>query len=183
MSYLVKFIPIIFLLNFSFTELVYAKKDSKPVYKSKQLQVSLSPRKPEQMAAFYEGRGFSKEMINLLKQQCFITVGIHNKSNDIIWHDLSNWTFQTAGKTINDYERSHWKQLWKKMKIPMAHQSTFRWTLLPPELDFRPNEHEGGNIIFPYTETEILLTAEFRTKSDKTGKPIKITINNIFCAK
>lgn len=152
-------------------------------FNSPQLKISLTPRTPEQIGAFYEGRGFSKAMINILKQQCFLTVIIKNKSRNILWHDLSNWNFTSSNKNILRYNRAYWKNKWQKMHIPLAHQSTFRWTLLPESLDFRSNEAEGGNIILPYTNTPVTLRAVFKAKADNSGKPVNIKINNIRCAK
>jgi len=162
---------------------IQAKTKDKYEYSSNSLRVRLSPKVPQNIAAFYEGRGFSKPMIDTLKQQCFITIGIHNKSNDIIWLKASNWVFSTKAGNIKRRDRAYWKSVWKKMSIPLAHQSTFRWTLLPEELDFRSGEHEGGNIILPYTEQPFTLTAEFKTKADKSGELIKVIINDIRCVR
>ena len=171
------FITSIFMLS----QPVQAKQNNRYQYKGNQIKISLSPRAPEQIAAFYEGRGFKKEMVNKLKQQCFITIGIHNKSKDILWHDASKWTFTSKTGNIQRLDRTYWKSVWKEMYIPLAHQSTFRWTLLPEELDFRSNEGEGGNIILPYSTKPFTLKAEFKTKADKSGKPIKVRIDGIQC--
>lgn len=158
------------------------KTKNKAQYTDKQIRISFSARTPEQIAAFYEGRGFSKAMVTKLKQQCFITVGIHNKSRHVIWLDLSNWIFANNNSAFKRLNRAHWKSVWKKMNIPLAHQSTFRWTLLPEKLDFRSNEHEGGNIILPFSDKPFTLRAHFKTKADKSGKPVIIQINNLQCA-
>lgn len=150
-------------------------------FKSKQISVRLSPRTPQQIAAFYEGRGFSKKMIDKLTPLCFITVGIHNKTNDILWHNLNNWQYSNSDGEFKAFNRAYWKQTWKKMNIPQAHQSTFRWTLLPESLDFRANEHEGGNIILPYFNKAFSLKARFKTQKNRQGKPVDITIENIQC--
>ncbi len=151
-------------------------------YSDTQIKIRFSPRTPQQIAAFYEGRGFSKAMVNILKQQCFITIGIRNKSQHIIWLDLEDWTFTNNNGQLKRLNRAHWLSVWQKMKIPLAHQSTFRWTLLPEKLDFRANEAEGGNIILPFSSKPFSLQACFKTKADKSGKPIIIRLNNIQCA-
>jgi len=63
-----------------------------------ELEIKFKSRTPNQMASFYEARGFPKAMRDILKQQCFITVGILNKSQTKIWLDLSSWQFSIAGK-------------------------------------------------------------------------------------
>ncbi len=162
---------------------VQAKTKNKTQYNNKQIRISFLSRTPEQIGAFYEGRGFSKAMVNKLKQQCFITVGIHNKSRQVIWLDLANWTFTNSEGEFKRTTRAHWKAVWQKMAIPLAHQSTFRWTLLPEKLDFRANEHEGGNIILPFLNKPFTLQAHFKTKTDKSGEAFSIQINNLKCAR
>jgi len=142
-----------------------------PTYEDKHIQLRLFPRTTEQMAAFFEARGFPAAMRAELESYCFITAVIKNKSNTVIWLDLNKWQFTSALfsplKKIQRIPRSQWPPLWEKMKIPMASQSTFRWTLLPEQLDFQPDESEGGNIILKKPKTPFTLTARFVV--DETG--------------
>ena len=67
------------------------------------------------------------------------------------------------------------------MNIPMAHQSTFRWTLLPELLDFHPREKEGGNIIISRLGKPFSISARFDTGKERQGKPITMNFNNLTC--
>ena len=154
-----------------------------PQYDSPELAVGLMPRTPQQIAAFYEARGFNKPMIEKLKQQCFITVWVHNKSSQVIWLDMAQWRFSNTDGVVTRFDRYYWKTVWSEMQIPLAHQSTFRWTLLPETLNFQPDEREGGNIILPRDDKPIQIQASFPTRADKSGTPIKVNFNNIQCAK
>lgn len=147
-----------------------------------EMEVDFTPRTANQMGSFYEARGFPKEMRDVLKQQCFITVGIHNTSNKKIWLDMSNWKFTAGGKPIKREHRDYWKQRWQNMGMPLSKQSTFRWTLIPETLDYLPGEHEGGNILLPFSDKPIGITATFATGEDKKGKKIVITTDKLFCA-
>jgi hypothetical protein len=147
-----------------------------------ELEIEFTPRTPNQMGSFYEGRGFPDNMLNVIKQQCYITVGITNKSNQKIWLDLVNWEFTAAGKSLKREHRDYWKQRWNDMAIPLSKQSTFRWTLLPEALDFFPGERQGGNILLPFTREPISLKATFATGENKQGKQIIIFTNKLFCA-
>lgn len=151
-------------------------------YRSDRLVVSLDPRTPEQIAAFYEARGFARPMIELLAGQCYLTVFIHNRSREVIWLDLAQWRFSDAQGEIIRRDRAYWLQRWEAMAIPQAHRSTFRWTLLPERLDFRPDEREGGNIILPRTGRPITVSARFDTGADRGGAPIDIRFENVRCA-
>jgi len=146
------------------------------------LQIKFRPRSPEQMGSFYEARGFPKPMVEILKQQCFITVGIHNTSQKKIWLELNNWHFSVDGKPIERINRDAWKQRWQAMGVPLQNQSTFRWTLIPEDLDYLPGEKEGGNIILPFTKQPITVEASFATGDDKNGPVINIRYDMLYCA-
>ena len=152
------------------------------IVKTTDLEIDFTPRTANQMGSFYEARGFPKEMRDVLKQQCFITVGILNTSNTKIWLDLSNWKFSAAGKPIYRDHRDVWKKRWQDMGMPLNKQSTFRWTLIPEALDYLPGEHEGGNIVLPFTDKTISITATFATGENKQGKKITISTDKLFCA-
>lgn len=150
-------------------------------YSSAQLIVALDPRTPEQIAAFYEARGFGRPMIELLSTQCYITVFIHNTGQDIVWLDLAQWHFSDAQGDLARRNRGYWQLRWQDMDIPMAHQATFRWTLLPERLDFRPDEREGGNIILPRSGRPLTVRARFDTGADRSGAPIHVRFDNVQC--
>ena len=149
---------------------------------SPQLHIRLEPRTPQQMAAFYEARGFDRAMIDVLRTQCYITVLIENRSQDILWLDLAQWRFANADGEVSRPDRNSWKERWQTMDIPLAHQSTFRWTLLPERLDFRPGEREGGNIVLPRLGKPLRIDARFERGKDRDGQPIDLTVDAVFCA-
>jgi len=146
------------------------------------VRIDFRPRTPDQTGSFYEARGFPKAMTELLTQQCFITVVIHNTSDDILWLELANWRFSNNGKALVREHRDTWKQRWNEMGMPLRSQSTFRWTLLPETLDYLPDEAEGGNIVLPRVEGPITLDARFATGADKQGPVINIHAGELYCA-
>jgi hypothetical protein len=156
--------------------------DDKPTYESDQLLINLSPRTPQQIAAFYEGRKFGEAMIEVLREQCFITVFIKNKTRDILWLDLDHWQFYNADGPITRHDRAYWKARWQQMHIPLAHQSTFRWTLLPEQLNYLPDEREGGNIVLPRDTRPFTIEARFDTGPERGGQPIHVTLDKLQCA-
>lgn len=155
--------------------------DTRATFENKKIKVRVATNAPQPISAFYEGRGFQKNMIDVLKQQCFVSVFIRNKSDDFIWLDLSQWQFSHVAGKIKRLDRHYWRERWKKMNIPMAHQSTFRWTLLPEQLNFYPREKEGGNIILPRPGKPFNIVARFDTGKNRTGKPILVKFDNITC--
>ncbi len=152
------------------------------VLKKAAVEIELTPRSPDQMGSFYEARGFPENVREVLGKQCFITVGIHNTSNEKLWFDLSNWQFSVDGKPLKRHHRDYWLRLWQDMKLPMGKQSTFRWTLIPEQLDYLPGEDEGGNIILPFTDKMITLRAKFLTGDNGQGEPVIIEYDRLYCA-
>ena len=151
------------------------------VFENDFLKLTVTPRTAQQMAAFYEGRGFPAEAIKLTRTACFFTIGIHNKSRDIIWLETANWQFQTASGPLKRITRDEWQQRWQQIGLALPYQSTFRWTLLPAELDFQPDEHEGGNITLSRTDKPFNLHASFATGKDKQKPRIDVRIANLRC--
>ncbi len=149
---------------------------------TEQIEIQLSPRTPDQLMSFYEARGFPAEMIDILSGQCFITVRIHNKSKDKIWHDLANWRFSHNGKPLKREHRNYWLDKWQSMNMPQASISTFRWTLIPETLDYLPDEEEGGNIILPRVSGPIAVEASFATGDDRQGPVLNIEYDKLYCA-
>lgn len=147
-----------------------------------ELRVQASPRTPQQIAAFYIGRKFPPEMVEVLRQQCFITFVIRNRSDHVIWLDQSRWKFRTSDQPLQSRDRSYWKSQWQEMQVPLAAQSTFRWTLLPDQLDFRPNEAEGGNVVLPRTDQPISLVATFTHRERDAKDVIEVRFDDLRCA-
>ncbi len=147
-----------------------------------EFQVRLLPRTPDQIAAFYEARGFPKQAIEILRKQCFITVSIRNKSRKVVWMDVSNWKFATPSGSLKRRDRKHWQSFWPTLPLEQRFQSTFRWTLLPESLDFRPEEAEGGNITLPRVPEPITMTAHFTVGDGSDAQRVPIKIEKIRCA-
>jgi len=147
------------------------------------VRVHLHPRTPEQIAAFYEARGFPRAMVARLRAQCFITTTVRNLSDDIVWLEPSRWEFRRAdGRRVRRLNRAYWKARWAAMDAPLPARSTFRWTQLPESLDLRPGEGEGGNLILPRLTGRFSLIAHFPTGEDRAGPPITVRFEGLRCA-
>lgn len=173
---------VVFVVIFGGVGSVALAADKQHVFEDEQIKLQLFPRTPNQMAGFYEARGFPKEMVNVLAGFCFMTVVIHNKTRDVFWLDIDSWEFNSDVGKIQRIHRKEWPARWKKMNIPMAFQSTFRWTLLPEKLKFFPDEHEGGNVILVRTKNAFSLHAGFKVGENKDKGLVMARINNVQCA-
>lgn len=152
------------------------------VLENPSIKMVIIPRTAQQMAGFYEGREFPANAITTTGIACFFTIGIHNKSNDILWLDTQQWSLTDNEKKIPLISKQQWQQRWRKINLPQRFQSTFRWTLLPDQLDFQPGEREGGNITILRQQDPFNLVAIFKTAKNKQGKPLRLEFKNLRCA-
>ena len=147
------------------------------------VRLHLHPRTPDQIAAFYEARGFPRAMVARLRAQCFITTTVRNLGDDIVWLEPARWEFRAAdGRPIERLDRAYWKAQWAAMDAPLPARSTFRWTQLPESLDLRPGEGEGGNVILPRVAGGFSLIARFATGADRSGPAIIVRFRDLRCA-
>lgn len=143
-------------------------------------RIRLATPTPNSLAAFYEGRGFPKSMIEEIRQTCFINLVLRNKSTTIVWYDLANWHFTTTAGDLTPYSRAYWKSHWQQQQIEARHNATFRWTLMPESLDFQPGEGEGGNIVLPRSALPMTITGQLAIGRDKQ-KIVAIKFEDVRC--
>ena len=154
-----------------------------PFIENDQLLIVLMPHTPEQMAAFYEARGFPREAIDLIRQTCFVTVHIENKSRSTLWLEQKNLLTTSNGKPLARLGEKYWDGQWNKINLRMASRSTFGWTQLPLVRDLQPDEPAGGNIVFPGTTESFDLEARFYLGQDKRGGMLVTRFEDIQCPK
>lgn len=141
----------------------------------------LMPRTPEQMAAFYEARGFPPAAIGNIKATCFVTVHIENRSRRTIWMEPDSWTFSSKGQPLQRLDSNYWKLQWDAVGLPQANRSTFGWTQLPAARDLQPGEQVGGNIVLPGTTGSFDLEAVFQTGQERRDTPLSVRFENVTC--
>jgi hypothetical protein len=152
-------------------------------FESDQLLMVVIPRTPEQMAAFYEARGFPQQAIDKVTATCFVTIHIDNKSRRVTWLETANWRLTSQGKRLDILDRDSWDTTWEEIDLPQAFRSTFYWTQLPPVVDLHPDEPVGGNIVLPGSTERFDIEANFKTGADKQGEPLQVRFTNIECGR
>ena len=160
-----------------------AEQQAPPAFENALLSIRLSPRSPQQVAAFYEARGFTRSALKLLQTGCFVTVGIHNRSNTVLWLELDNWRFFTEHSELRRLGRAYWNDRWQSLALSQASRSTFGWTLLPESRDLQPDEPVGGNITLPQTDRPFSVEVRFATGARKQGEPQLVRIDRVRCAR
>lgn len=181
LKYITGFLPAFFCLLFLNTD-CHAAKPKRPGFEHKAFRISVNPRTPNQLYAFYSARGFPESALAEIKSMCFVTVGIRNKSQTRVWFDLENWHFQTSDGDIKRRLRSEWYARWNSIGMEKRFQSTFRWTLIPEKMGLYPHEGEGGNVTLFSTDKAITISGTIQIGEDKS-QSVPFEIKNIQCAR
>jgi hypothetical protein len=163
--------------------LTRAEAPPTPSVESDGLYMFVRLNTPDQMAAFYEARGFPPGAIERLRQTCFVMAHVENRGDKVIWLELKNWHFLTTQGEVHRLDRSYWEHVWDEIGLPQANRSTFGWTQLPVERDLQPGEPVGGNVILPATDGPFTLQADFLTGKDRRAGMISVRFENLRCAK
>lgn len=159
-----------------------ARAAERDTYQSNGITFSVSVRTPDQIRAFYAGRGFPEAAITELASKCLLTVGMRNNRQDIVWLEPAKWRFVTAqGAEVHRVTREEWALHWEQLNIPLASRATFGWTQLPESRDLYPGETAGGNIAVVPPADSFTVTALFETGADRHGTPIKLQSAPLTC--
>ncbi len=146
-----------------------------------ELYLSVAPRTPEQIAAFYEARHFPPDAVAALARACLLTVNIRNRSQTVIWLEPARWRFLSQDGDIRRLDRAHWDALWRRINLPAAQRATFGWTQLPETRDLRPGEPVGGNVAVEPPARPFTLEARFSTGADRQGPEIVVRLEDLYC--
>ncbi len=156
-------------------QIVPSRGVASPRYEDDSLMVRMVLRTPDQLTAFYLGRGFNQAAIDQILATCFLTPIVHNKTTDVLWLTLDDWRFSRGDKDIPRLGRDYWTARWAEAELPLAQQSTFGWTLLPEVRDLRPDEGAGGSVVIPRQDRPFTLTMRLPTGANKQG-PVKTLV-------
>ncbi len=153
----------------------------RPFYEDNEVAIRIVLRTPEQLTAFYLGRGFNRSAIDRILDTCFITSVIHNKTLPLLWLELDHWRFKRGAEEIHRIKRDYWREQWRETDLPQAHRSTFGWTLMPEARDLRLDERVGGSVVIPKQTKPFTLIMNFHTTADKQGRVKTVAFEGIEC--
>lgn len=154
-----------------------------PFIENNDILMVIMPRTPEQMAAFYEARGFPENALELISDACFVTIHIENKSQRVIWLETANWKLSSNDQALQRLDKDYWDARWNEISLPQANRATFGWTRLPAQRNLQPGEPVGGNIVLGSDVRKFNLEARFLTGEDKRGDMLEMRFQDIDCSK
>lgn len=158
-----------------------ARKAVEVKRESGDFRMSATPRTPDQMAAFYLGRRFPTGVVAETRKLCFVTVGIRNQTQEVVWLEPERWRFFNATGEYRRVSREEWRKRLDAIGAPPAVRTTLTWTQLPDERDLQPNENVGANAAIPPIPGEFTLEARFATGADRKGPELVVTIPGLSC--
>lgn len=147
------------------------------------LAFSVEPRTREQLIAFYTARGLPANAVDEIARHCFLTVGIRNRRQDVVWLIPARWRFvdDASGRTLARITRPQWQQTWQRLAVPAAARNTFGWTQLPERRDLQPDEPVGGNVALKMPAGAFSLIAEFPLGSADAKRSLRVRVPNLRC--
>lgn len=148
---------------------------------SGEFRMSATPRTPDQMAAFYIGRRFPRDVVEETRKLCFVTVGVRNLTRAVVWLEPERWRFVNDRGEHRRLSREDWRKRLDAMNAPPAVRTTLTWTQLPDERDLQPNENVGANAAIPPIAGEFTLEARFATGVDRRGPEFVVKIPGLSC--
>ncbi|MFP4560512.1 MAG: hypothetical protein ACLFQ3_04250 [Thiohalorhabdus sp.] len=112
------------------------------------LSVEMGQLLPDQVRAFFIGRGFEDSMADRVAQRCAFWGSIGNTGREgSVKIDLGQWRTHGSGGTAPLLLNSHWQRKWEEEGVPRGPRTAFRWTVLPAEHRFAPQDWLMGMIV------------------------------------
>lgn len=143
---------IFILMLFSFFSSCYAEivKSTKAETNMKSWKISdlgveleLIQRMPEQTQAFFQARGFPREIANQIGNSCVLQTIAKNtfkkSTDDDIFISLKDWGVRVNGKVQMVKLKEIWDKEWAQNEITIAARLAFRWSMFPTEQTYKPS--------------------------------------------
>jgi hypothetical protein len=118
------------------------------------LKLEIAPLLPDQVRAFFLGRGFSAtDADHIVTTGCVFRSAIgsafRNTGEPAVSVSLSRWRVrQTSGEAHPPVTRDKWAVHWKKRAIGEDAATAFHWALFPAEQTFAPTDYNWGLLTF-----------------------------------
>ena len=115
------------------------------------LSVGLGQLLPDQVRAFFQGRGFEAPLAERVAQRCVFWGRLaHTGSRGAVTLDLGQWRTQGREGKVPLLLNRHWQRQWHREGVPSSPRTAFRWALFPTEHRFLPGDWLLGMIVFDH---------------------------------
>ena len=141
---------------------------------------SLTQILPDQLRAFYAGRGFPADVIESYATSCvFMTVVRNDHEDGEITFSTSNWSLATEG-TIRPLKGTRqWLSDWLAQGVMKPQLIAFEWAQFPTQQSYQPGDWNQGMLAMNLSAGESFnLNLEWMHK----GKVFKGILEEVRCA-
>ena len=147
------------------------------------IEIQLNPLKPDQVRAFYLGRGFSDEIAEIIVQSCVYQTVIKNVSpeNNIkaVSIDLSDWRLNDQRGESALISKPDWRKQWTALDASRAAMNAFEWATYPWQQKFELTGDSGwGMILFGSIEGE---TFDVTLRWQVDDQPVEQRVEQLNC--
>lgn len=125
-----------------------------PYWKLEESGMSLRfvQRIPDQSRAFFLAQGFSAKDAEHIATSCTFQTVLTNTSHKSVPaplnFDLREWVINYKGKSSGMKTREDWDKEWGEKKISRNSRLTFKWALVPTQMEYKPNDYNWGMSFF-----------------------------------
>ncbi len=117
------------------------------VWRDESATITLNQLLPDQVRAFFQGRGFSAEQSERVARHCVFQMIVRNEAQATTPMDiaLDEWRVISADTTIGiPRTASDWDQEWGRLSVGQGPRIAFRWALFPASQQFQPGDWNMG---------------------------------------
>lgn len=147
------------------------------------MSLRLVQRVPDQTRAFFMARGFSRDDVERVADNCVFQTIFKNVAQDAsagaLEYDLREWVVSRAGKTGRMQTREYWAAEWSARGIVKPARIAFEWALYPTRQIYNPGDYNWGMSVFGLSPgSRFDLTVVWK----QFGKRHTARIEGILCA-
>lgn len=147
------------------------------------MKLRLVQRLPDQTRAYFSGRGFNKDDVDLISSRCFFQSIYANtdkgESVNVIDYNLRDWKIIYNGKKLPVMIRETWRDIWQARNTEQAQKIAMEWSLLPTRQTLKAADYNWGMTAYPLPHG---VTFKLDIVWKINGKIKKASINNMKCA-
>jgi hypothetical protein len=115
-----------------------------------QARITLSQLLPDQVRAFFQGRGFSPAQSEVVARACGFQMVVRNAAGapGAMAIELGAWRVQRPGaESAPPRVAASWEAEWARLGVAPASRIAFRWALFPAEQAFQPGDWNMGMLL------------------------------------
>lgn len=116
------------------------------------MTLRLVQRLPDQTRAFFMARGFPREDVELVANNCVFQTVFKNVGQGagagVLEYDLRDWVVSGAGREARMQTREYWAEEWSRRGIVKSARIAFEWALYPTRQTYNPGDYNWGMSVF-----------------------------------